>query len=82
MARHTAKFNWEAFGRNLREMREAAELGLREVARDECIDKATWCRAEQGKPITVPIFLYLCNWMNSSPFAYMPRGVLKPSIHG
>lgn len=67
------KFKWKLFGRHLREMRKSADIGLREIARQEGIGHATWCRAEQGKPITAPNFLKLCDWMDSNPFQYHPE---------
>lgn len=85
MAKHTAKFNWKSFAHHLREMREAADLGLREAARSAGTHHATWCRAEQGKPLTVPIFLRLCDWMNSNPFQYLPQkaaATRKPLLMG
>lgn len=67
MAKHSANFNWKTFGRHLRDMREDSDLGLRETARDANIHHATWCRAEQGKPLTVPIFLRLCARLVGAP---------------
>jgi hypothetical protein len=63
-------FSWARFGRDLRAAREACNLGLREAARKQKIDKGAWCRAEMGKPVTVPTFLRLCLWMDADPFAY------------
>lgn len=63
-------FNWPLFGSDLRKTREVAKVGLREIAREHGIHHATWCRAEQGKPITVPHFLQICEWMGADPFQY------------
>jgi len=65
------KIDWKAFARDLREMREGAELGLREAARDLKISPATWSRAEHGRPVTVPIFLHLCGWLTVNPRQYL-----------
>lgn len=73
MAEHSARFKWKAFGRDLRECRHAADLGLRELARELKIHHATWCRAENGKPLTVPIFLFLCDWLGVDPQIYAVR---------
>ncbi len=64
------KFNWKKFGRDLRETREAMGLGLRQCSRDLSIHHATWCRAEMGKPVTVPHYVFLCEWMDSDPLSY------------
>jgi hypothetical protein len=64
------KFLWKQFGADLRKMREAKNYGLRECADALDIDKAQLCRAEQGRPITVPYFIYLCDWMGSDPMGY------------
>lgn len=73
MSRHVARFKWKQFGRDLRNERESRDIGLRECARARKIHHATWCRAEAGKPLTVPIFLFLCEWMGSHPQAYAYR---------
>lgn len=73
MVRFRPQFKWKLFGKHLREMRQSADLGLREAARELKFDKATWCRAEQGKPISVPQFIFLCDWMDASPFQYSAR---------
>lgn len=65
---------WKRFGAHLRDIREGADVGLREAARSNKISPATWSRAENGKPITAPIFLFLCNWMDKNPFQYFVRG--------
>lgn len=73
MATHSARFKWKQFGHDLREMRQAADLGLHELARELKIHHATWCRAENGKPLTVPIFLFICDWMGVNPQSYAIR---------
>lgn len=74
MAQHP-KFGWKKFGRDVRESRKALGFGLREMARRLKVHHATWCRVEQGKPSTVPIFLYLCDWMGIDPQHYASRRV-------
>lgn len=64
------KLDWKKFGRHLRTLRGDAEIGLREVSRETGINKAAWCRAEQGKPVSVPNYLALCAWMETHPFRY------------
>jgi hypothetical protein len=71
MAAHP-KFNWRKFGYDLHDIRIEVG-GLRKVAKSVGIHHATWCRAEQGKPVTVPVFLTICDWMVCDPFKYMPR---------
>jgi len=67
------KFNWAKFGKQLRSIREDAEIGLREVSRETGVDKTAWSRAEHGKPISVPNLLALCVWMGVQPFQYFSR---------
>lgn len=64
------RFDWKSFGRQLRDAREAGESGLREAARESGIDKAALCRAEHGKPVSVPNYLALCAWMGVHPFRH------------
>lgn len=73
MARPSARFKWKQFGTDLRDVREAMDCGLRELARELKIHHATFCRAENGKPVTVPIFLFLCDWMGRDPQIYAVR---------
>lgn len=68
----STRFKWNLFGKRLRAMREGADLGLREAARDLKINHATWCRAEQGRPINVPDFVMLCDWINEIPAHFHP----------
>ena len=65
------KFMWKQFGKDVRAARESTEYGLRQMARDLNIHHATWCRAEQGKPVTVEHFLFLCEWMEINPLQYL-----------
>jgi transcriptional regulator with XRE-family HTH domain len=65
-----AKINWKRFGKSLKDVREAADLGLREAARDAGLGHATWCRAEQGKVVSAPHYLALCAWMEVHPFRH------------
>jgi transcriptional regulator with XRE-family HTH domain len=67
------RVDWKRFGLKLKEIREAGDLGLREAARDIEIGPATWCRAEQGKVVSVPHYLALCAWMEVHPFRYFTR---------
>lgn len=69
MAKHP-KFKWKKFGADVKRFRCDLKVGLREVALQQRIHHATWCRAEQGKPVTVPIFLRLCEWMVRNPYEY------------
>jgi transcriptional regulator with XRE-family HTH domain len=70
MAKHSAKFQWKKFGQHVRDFREGTKCSLRETAEVMPIGHATLSRAENGKPVTVPVFLFLCDWMNSNPFQY------------
>ena len=64
------KFDWSAFANDLRAYRERKGFGLRECSRAMPIGKSAWCRAENGKPVTVPIFVFLCEWMRKHPKTY------------
>jgi transcriptional regulator with XRE-family HTH domain len=63
-------FRWRQFGSDLRRKRRKLGYGQRETARTLKIHAATWCRAEHGKPLTVPIYLKICAWMEVDPFFY------------
>ncbi len=67
------KFRWKEFGKDLKGNRVNSFLGLRMAAHSLKISKATWCRAEQGKPIAAPTFIYLCDWMGNDPTQYLYR---------
>jgi hypothetical protein len=67
---YAMKFNWEGFGHDLKAYRERRNIGLREFCRSTPINKSTWCRAEQGKPIQVPQFVFLCELMCRRPISY------------
>lgn len=64
------KFDWNTFGADLRTYREKRGLGLRECSRSMPVNKSTWCRAENGKRIDVPHFVFLCEWMRRKPSNY------------
>ena len=64
------KLNWKMFGRELKALRKEAEIGLREACRDTGINHSAWCRAEGGKPVSVPNYLALCAWMEVHPFRH------------
>lgn len=64
------KFNWTDFGNDLRAYRDRSRMTLRELESSMPINKSTWCRAEQGKPIEVPQFIFLCELMRRHPRAY------------
>lgn len=64
------KIDWKKLGRHLKKMREDGETGLREAAREAGIGHATWCRAEQGKPLSAAHFMGLCAWMGEPPYTY------------
>jgi transcriptional regulator with XRE-family HTH domain len=70
MAKHP-KFGWKRFGRDLRECRIAADLSLRDIAGDVSVSHPTWSRAENGRPVTVPVFLKLCGWLGVDPQSYL-----------
>lgn len=80
MAKHSARFKWKAFGRSLRRYREEYGWSLRHVARVNKITHSTWCRAENGLPVTVPAFLYLCQWMNARPYDFAVRSAVGPLV--
>lgn len=66
-------FRWKHFGQSLRTHRTAFGWGLREAARETGVHHATFCRAEHGKPIEAPDFIYLCWWIGVKPEDYLPR---------
>lgn len=63
-------FDWQTFGSDLRDYRVRRRIGLREFCRQQPIDKATLSRAERGKPIEVPPFVFLCEWIRKRPSKY------------
>lgn len=65
-----ARLDWCRFGRQIKEMREGGESGLREVCRETGISKSAWSRVENGKPVTVPTYLAMCAWMEVHPFRH------------
>lgn len=64
-------FKWKQFGADLKAHRTAFGWGLREAARKTKTHHATFYRAENGKPIEVPDFLYLCSWTGLNPNHYL-----------
>lgn len=72
------RFNWRLFARHLREHRKShSGCGVRDVAAYLRMSPATLSRAENGKALTVPVFLTLCDWMNSNPFQYHEDGFIR-----
>lgn len=67
------RFRWGEFGKDLRGTREDMFMSLREASKKLKIDKATWSRAENGKPIEAPTFVFLCAWMSNDPSIYLYR---------
>lgn len=64
------RIDWTEFGRCLKDAREAGDGGLRETAKEAGVSHSTWCRAEQGKPISAPHYLALCAWIPIHPFRH------------
>ncbi len=64
------RFNWIDFANDLRAFRERRGLSLRELENSMPINKSTWCRAAQGKPIEVPQFIFLCELLRRHPKSY------------
>ncbi len=64
------QFNWRQFGDDLRAYRERRKIGLREFCEQQPIDKATMSRAENGRPVEVPHFVFLCEWIRRRPNKY------------
>lgn len=64
--------NWVKFGRDLKRVREAANLPLREAAEQCGIHYATLSRTERGKYVSMGAaqYLSLCRWMDADPFKY------------
>lgn len=67
------RFRWKQFGKDLRGNRKNSFLGLREASRKLKVGHATWCRAEQGKPIEAATVIFLCEWMGNDPTFYLYR---------
>lgn len=72
------QFNWKRFGADIKSTR--GECGLRSAARALGIHHATWCRAEQGKPIEAPDFVFLCDWMSKAPAHYLKKQAPKAPV--
>jgi hypothetical protein len=70
---HAIKIDWKAFGSQVKTMREAGELGLREASREVGISHSVWCRVEQGKPVTAQHYLALCSWVAMNPYKHFSR---------
>lgn len=66
------KFRWKAFGKDLASVRRSGFMTLRGASRRLKVGHATWCRAEQGKPIEAATFVFLCEWMGNNPSIYLP----------
>lgn len=64
---------WKRFGNDLINCRMAYDCGQRELARKLKMDKTTLNRAENGKPIAAPAFVFLCKWMGALPETYLTR---------
>lgn len=74
MAKHTRSngmVRWKNFGREIKTTRGYGNEGLREFARRTRIDKATVCRAEQGKVVSVGNYFALCVACALDPWDYI-----------
>ncbi len=67
------RFKWKQFGKDVRQMRDNMQMGLREAAKCLKIHYSTWCRAEHGKAIDVADFVFLCDWMDENPIQYLTK---------
>lgn len=65
------RFNWGKLGRDIQRGMKRGDLGLREAARQLGIHHATFCRAANGQPISVPDFAYMCAWLNCNSAKYL-----------
>lgn len=65
------RFKWGDFGADVR--RQRRELGdtLRAFAERLAIDHTTLHRAENGKPIRVPDFVFVCAFIKQNPVKYL-----------
>jgi hypothetical protein len=64
--------NWKKFGRDVKAVRLAANLSLREAAALVGLDYTLWHRTEHARPLTnVLAYLLICRWMKSDPFSYL-----------
>lgn len=68
------KVRWKEFAASVRAERAGRDSGLRQFAKDICVDKAAVCRAESGKPLSAVNFLALCAACGLSPWAYFRSG--------
>lgn len=58
--------DWSKFGASVRERIGALGYSIRELAAITGIDKATLSRAQNGKPLTVENYLWVCSELSLS----------------
>lgn len=64
---------WKALARDCRRFRTSIPRGLRAFGRDVGLDKATICRAEQGRPLTVGSYFLICMAYGLDPWDYIKQ---------
>lgn len=72
-AQASRRVRWKIFGRAIHVTREQGNEGLREFSRRTKIDKATVCRAEQGKIVSVGNYFALCMACDLDPWDYIKQ---------
>ena len=75
MATHDNKrlVKWRALGAAVRIARQDTQLTLRGFARAARIDKASLCRAEAGKPLTVENYFAICMALGLDPWDFIKQ---------
>jgi hypothetical protein len=71
------KVRWKTLAADCRKFRASIPMGLRQFGREAKLDKATICRAEQGKPLTVGSYFAVCIAYGLDPWDYIKQLALK-----
>lgn len=66
-----ARIAWKAFGKDIRSVRTALNVGLREFAGLVGMSPATLSRAERGLAVDPVTFVWLCDWAGHDPRDYL-----------
>ncbi|MDE2106231.1 MAG: helix-turn-helix transcriptional regulator [Patescibacteria group bacterium] len=73
-----AKIIWKNFGRDVRDCRERHAMTLRRMSADFGIDRSTLSRAENGKPISPELFVWLADWAGHDTRDYLAPLYIRP----
>jgi transcriptional regulator with XRE-family HTH domain len=66
------KLNWKQFGKDIRSIRAAGDLSVRDVAKTYRISPATISRADRGLPVKAEYFLILVSYfLDKDPRVYL-----------